>query len=106
MRMTRREFIDALQENTEKETGYRWSKADCLAMIKIFSQTVREALESGRTVQILNFGEFGYRIRPEINCKHPETKADICIPAAPLPFFKACEGFRKEVKERVKIEDI
>ena len=99
MRMTRREFVDELQKRTEEVTGYRWSKADCDNMITIFSQTVMESLAENRTVQIKGFGEFTYRLRPAINCKHPATKEDIHIPACPLPFFKASEQFKRMVKE-------
>ena len=102
MKMTRKELIYALQEHSEKITGYRWCKSDCDYMIDIFTQTVTDCMAEGKEPTINGFGYFTFRAQPERVYKHPVTKVDCIVPAHTTPYFQAGSYLKKAV-EGVKV---
>lgn len=100
--MTRKEFIDALQSNTEEVTGVRWCKEDCDALIDIFTMTVERCLVEGKSPNIVGFGRFEVREYRATRRLHPTTGEFVELPARKSPTFRA----GAVLKRRVNNEEI
>lgn len=99
MVLTRKEFIDALQSNTEEITGVRWCKEDCDALIEIFTTTVTRCLAKGEYPSIIGFGRFEVKNCCESSRPHPVTGEMIVRPAYKAPVFRPGATLKRAVKE-------
>lgn len=104
--MTRKEFIDALQSNTEEITGVRWCKEDCNALIDIFTVTVERCLVEGKSPNIVGFGRFEVKERQATRRLHPITGEFVELPAHRSPVFKPGAILKKSVNKESKDEEI
>lgn len=74
------------------------SKKDADKAVSAFVETVTDALKAGDKVQLIGFGTFEVRERPERTGRNPLTKETITIPASKSPAFKAGQGFKAAIK--------
>ncbi|MBE6798860.1 MAG: HU family DNA-binding protein [Ruminococcaceae bacterium] len=74
------------------------SKKDADKAVAAFVETVTEALKAGDKVQLIGFGTFEVRERPERTGRNPLTKETITIAASKAPAFKAGQGFKAAIK--------
>lgn len=74
------------------------SKKDADKAVAAFVETVTEALKAGDKVQLIGFGTFEVRERPERTGRNPLTKETITIAASKTPAFKAGQGFKAAIK--------
>lgn len=70
------------------------TKKDAEKVINAFFATVEEALKSGDKVQLIGFGTFEVRARQARKGRNPQTGAEIDIPAAQVPAFKAGKALK------------
>lgn len=70
------------------------SKKDADKALAAFVETVTETLQKGEKIQLVGFGTFEVRERPERVGRNPMTKETITIPATKVPAFKAGAGFK------------
>lgn len=70
------------------------TKKDAEKVINAFFTTVEEALKSGDKVQLIGFGTFEVRARQARKGRNPQTGAEIDIPAAQVPAFKAGKALK------------
>ncbi len=70
------------------------SKKDAEAAIAAFVCAVEGALKKGDKVQLVGFGSFEVRKRAARTGRNPQTGADMKIPAAKVPAFKAGKAFK------------
>ncbi len=89
--MNKTELVAAIAEKAEI------SKKDADKAVAAFVDTVTEALKSGDKIQLVGFGTFEVRERPERTGRNPQTKETITIPASKVPAFKAGAGFKSAV---------
>lgn len=89
--MNKTELVAAIAEKAEI------SKKDADKAVAAFIDTVTEALKSGDKIQLVGFGTFEVRERPERTGRNPQTKETITIPASKVPAFKAGAGFKSAV---------
>lgn len=68
------------------------------ALLKMFPVTMARILESGKTVEINDFAEFGSSVRNATTARNPQTGESIDVPARLTPYAK----FRKFIKEILK----
>lgn len=91
--MNKAELIAAVAESTslsKKEAG------EALAAI---IDEIKGALKKGDKVQLVGFGSFEVKQKPERKGKNPRTQEVITIKASKVPVFKAGGPFKDEIAE-------
>ncbi len=86
----------SLVRNVATEAGL--TKKDATAAIDAVFSTISASLAKGEPVQLIGFGKFEVRRRAARKGRNPQTGAEIQIPAADVPAFKA----GKDLKEAIK----
>ena len=61
-------------------------------------ETITETLKTGEKVQLVGFGTFEVRERPERQGRNPQTKEPMTIAASKLPAFKAGKALKDAVQ--------
>nr|WP_320048338.1 HU family DNA-binding protein [uncultured Desulfuromonas sp.] len=89
--MTKTELVNAIAEKAEL------SKSDSEKALKAFVDTVSEALKAGDKIALVGFGTFSVGDRAARVGKNPQTGAEIKIPAAKVPKFKAGKALKDAV---------
>ena len=89
--MNKTELIAAMAETSGL------SKKDCEAALAAFTGAVETAMKSGDKVQMVGFGSFEVKERPEREGRNPATGATIKIAAAKRPVFTAGKALRDKV---------
>ena len=74
------------------------SKKDAEASLNAFMEVVGETLKKGEQIQLVGFGTFETRERAARKGRNPSTGAEITIPAAKTPAFKAGKALKDAVK--------
>lgn len=90
--MNKTEFVAAVAE----KAGL--SKKDADKAVAAFIDTVTEELKAGNKIQMVGFGTFEVKSRPERTGRNPQTKETITIPASKAPAFKAGKSFKDAIK--------
>ena len=89
--MTKADLVNAMAE----KAGL--SKADAEKALKAFTDAVTDALKAGDKVALVGFGTFSVGSRAARTGKNPQTGAQIKIPAAKSPKFKAGKALKDAV---------
>lgn len=79
-------------------TGLPKTRAD-EAIGAIFA-SIAEALKDGDAVRLAGFGSFDIRQRGARKGRNPKTGAEIAIPAARSPVFRAGKGLKDSVNSK------
>ncbi len=90
--MNKAELIAAIAANAEL------SKKDADKALAAAINTITETLAKGGKVQLVGFGTFETRQRAARKGKNPQTGAEVMIPAAKVPVFKAGKALKENVK--------
>ena len=92
--MNKTELIAALTE----KTGF--TKKDAEKALNSFVEVVTESLTKGEKVQIVGFGSFEVKDRPERIARNPQApEQEITIPASKAPVFKAGKSLKDSVNK-------
>ena len=86
------DLVDAVAEQT------KLSKKDAGAALDALIDALVGALKNKDKVQITGFGAFEVRERKARKAKNLQTGAEILVPAATVPAFKAGKGLKDAVK--------
>ncbi|HKL49053.1 MAG TPA: HU family DNA-binding protein [Desulfuromonadales bacterium] len=89
--MTKADLVNAIAD----EAGL--SKADAEKALKAFTDTVTSALKNDEKVALVGFGTFSVGERAARTGKNPQTGAQINIPAAKVPKFKAGKALKDSI---------
>ncbi len=90
--MNKAELIAAVAANAEL------SKKDAEKAVVAALGTITSTLAEGGKVQLVGFGTFETRQRAARKGKNPQTGAEVMIPAAKVPVFKAGKALKETVK--------
>ncbi len=90
--MNKAELVAAIAANAEI------SKKDADKALAATLATITGALKAGDKVQLIGFGTFETRERAARKGKNPRTGAEVMIPAAKVPAFKAGKALKDIVK--------
>ncbi len=74
------------------------SKKDADKALAATLATITDAMKGGKKVQLIGFGTFETRHRAARKGKNPQTGAEVTIPAANVPVFKAGKALKDIVK--------
>ena len=89
--MNKAELINAVAAATE------FSKKDTEAVIVAALNTITNALAEEEKVQLVGFGSFEVKKRPERTGLNPKTMESIAIPASKAPVFNAGKALKDAV---------
>ena len=73
------------------------SKKDSEKAVAAVLESITEALANGEAVQLVGFGSFEVKQKPERKGKNPRTQEVITIKASKVPVFKAGGPFKEEI---------
>ncbi len=90
--MNKTELIAAVAEKANL------SKKDADAAVNAVIESITDGLKGGEKIQLIGFGTFEVRERPERTGRNPQTKETITIPATKVPAFKAGSALKNAVK--------
>ncbi len=92
--MNKTELIAAITE----KTGF--TKKDAEQALNSVVEVITEALVKGEKVQIVGFGSFEVKDRPERIARNPQAPdQEITIPASKAPVFKAGKSLKEAVNQ-------
>ena len=81
-----------------KKTGF--TKKDAEKAISAVTEVITETLAAGEKVQIVGFGSFEVKDRPERVARNPQAPdQEITIPASKAPVFKAGKSLKEAVNK-------
>ena len=90
--MNKTELIAAITE----KTGF--TKKDAEKALNSVVEVITDALTQGEKVQIVGFGSFEVKDRPERVARNPQKpEEEITIPASKAPVFKAGKSLKDAV---------
>lgn len=89
--MNKTELIDAIAAAADI------SKADAGRALDATIDSITGALKEGDSVALVGFGTFGVKQRAARTGRNPQTGAEIQIPAATVPGFKAGKALKDAV---------
>jgi DNA-binding protein HU-beta len=89
--VTKADLVNAIAE----KAGL--SKSDSEKALKAFTDSITDALKAGEKVALVGFGTFSVGQRAARTGKNPQTGAQINIPAAKTPKFKAGKALKDAV---------
>ncbi len=89
--MNKAELINA----TAEKSGL--SKKDSEKAINALIETITDSMKKGEKVQLVGFGVFEVKERPERMGRNPRTKEQIKIPASKTPMFKAGKALKDSI---------
>ena len=90
--MNKAELVNAIAESAAL------SKKDAEKALAVAISTITDTLAEGGKVQLVGFGTFETRQRAARKGKNPQTGAEVMIPAAKVPVFKAGKALKDTVK--------
>ncbi len=91
--MNRTELISDMSERSGL------TKKDTEKALSAFIESVTDAVANDQKVQLVGFGTFELRSRPERQGHNPITRQAITIPASKCPAFKVSKTFKETVNK-------
>ena len=91
--MTKMELIEKVSEMA----GF--SKKDAGKAVKAVFDSMGDALAKGEKVQMVGFGSFEVKGRPERVGRNPRTGEEIAVKARKVPVFKAGKNLKEMVNK-------
>ena len=73
------------------------TKAESGRALEGMLSAIENALKAGDSVTLVGFGTFAVKDRAERLGRNPQSGAEITIPAAKIPSFKAGKGLKEAV---------
>jgi DNA-binding protein HU-beta len=89
--MNKSQLIEAIANHAKLSTSDAGRALDGLI------SAIEDTLKNGHTVNLVGFGSFEVKARPERKGRNPQTGAEITIAAANLPGFKAGKVLKEAV---------
>lgn len=89
--MNKAELVAAMAE----KSGL--TKKDAEAVLSAFLKTVETQLKYGDKIQLVGFGSFEIKERPERTGRNPGTNETVVIPAARIPVFHPGTAMKETV---------
>ncbi|KFZ40538.1 MULTISPECIES: HU family DNA-binding protein [Thermoactinomyces] len=91
--MNKTDLINKVAEATEM------TKKDASKSVEAVLEAIAGALREGEKVQLIGFGNFEVKDKPERKGRNPRTGEEMIIPARKSVSFKAGKQLREEVNK-------
>lgn len=92
--MNKEELLTAIAEKS------KLTKVDSKKFLEAYVEVVSKALKAEDTIQLVGFGSFSVRKRPESIGRNPRTGAEITIAASKVVKFTAGKQLKEEVNKK------
>lgn len=86
--MTKADLVETVVE----KTGL--TRTDVAVVVDKFLGTIKEALESGKNIEIRGFGTFKIKQRKARKARNPRTGEEVAVPDRKVPVFKPSNEFK------------
>jgi len=91
--MTKSELIEAVAEKT------KMTKSSAEMVVNAVFDTMAEALEQGKGIEIRGFGSFTVRTYRAYSGRNPRTGAAVDVTPKRLPFFRVGKEMKQQVND-------
>lgn len=91
--MTKSELIEAVAEKT------KMTKSSAEMVVNAVFDTMAEALEQGKGIEIRGFGSFTVRSYRAYSGRNPRTGAAVDVTPKRLPFFRVGKEMKQQVND-------
>ena len=91
--MTKADLVSSIAKKTNV------SVAATKMVLDAALEEIQAAVESGETVQLMGFGSWSRKLRPERIARNPSTGMPITLPAKNVPVFTFSNAFKDRVKK-------
>lgn len=96
--MNKLELIQAVKDKT------RLSKQEASDVVKLFFDSLTEAMINGDRIEIRGFCSFFIKEYAGYTGKNPKTGKQVQVPAKKMPFFKPGKELRERVDCQAKLK--
>jgi nucleoid DNA-binding protein len=86
--MTKADLVEAVVQ----KTGL--TRTDVAVVVDKLLEAIKEALESGKNIEIRGFGTFKIKQRKARKARNPRTGAEVPVPDRKVPVFKPSNEFK------------
>jgi len=94
-RMTKADLVERVTAQISKTAGPMISKKDCARVVDAFLDSIKEALQQQKNIEVRGFGTFKIRHRKTRMARNPRTGSPVEVSARPVPVFKPELGKNK-----------
>ncbi|MCJ7508651.1 MAG: integration host factor subunit beta [candidate division Zixibacteria bacterium] len=81
-----------LVEGVASKTGL--TKTDVAVVVDTFLDSIKDALEGGKNIEIRGFGTFKVKLRKARKARNPRTGEEVPVPDRKVPVFKPSNEFK------------
>src|SRR4029077_1692395 len=103
--MTKADLVEKVTAQISRTAGPMISKKDCARVVDAFLESIKEALQGQKNIEVRGFGTFKIRHRKTRMARNPRTGSPVEVSARPVPVFKPSKELRAMVAG-VDIADI
>ncbi len=91
--MNKNELLTAIAEKT------KLTKVDSKKFLDAYVEAITKALKAEDTIQLIGFGSFSVRKRPQNKGRNPRTGEEITIKAAKIAKFTMGKQLKEEINK-------
>src|SRR3954463_14847900 len=102
--MTKADLVERVTAQISRTAGPMISKKDCARVVDAFLESIKEALQTQKNIEVRGFGTFKIRHRKTRMARNPRTGSPVEVSARPVPVFKPSKELRAMVAG-IDIED-
>ena len=95
--MTKADLVEQVTESIAQTSGPMISKKDCARVVDAFLESIKEALQGQKNIEVRGFGTFKIRHRKTRMARNPRTGSPVEVSARPVPVFKPSKELRAMV---------
>src|SRR3979490_2407573 len=85
--MTKADLVERVTAQISRTAGPMISKKDCARVVDAFLDSIKEALQAQKNIEVRGFGTFKIRHRKTRMARNPRTGAPVEVAAPPVPVF-------------------
>jgi integration host factor subunit beta len=95
--MTKADLVERVTAQISRTAGPMISKKDCARVVDAFLESIKEALQAQKNIEVRGFGTFKIRHRKTRMARNPRTGSPVEVSARPVPVFKPSKELRAMV---------
>ena len=102
--MTKADLVERVTAQISRTAGPMISKKDCARVVDAFLESIKEALQGQKNIEVRGFGTFKIRRRKTRMARNPRTGDPVEVAARPVPVFKPSKELRALVADETTPE--
>ena len=97
--MTKADLVERVTAQISRTAGPMISKKDCARVVDAFLESIKEALQGQKNIEVRGFGTFKVRERRARRARNPRSGSEVHVPAKLVPVFKPSKELKALVLE-------